>query len=141
VPPANTDEAAGDRCDVMRRWCDYWNQGDLDAFIDLYDADAEVITDPSWVEAGPFRGRAAIRDWFAGLRESWDGRTVAALSEVFVVGEHVVTRLSWQVRGRTSGIDTELDVTSVNTIREGRIVRQQHYFDHAAALDAVGLSE
>jgi Domain of unknown function (DUF4440) len=44
---------------VMRRWFDAWNRADLDAFADLYDADAELITDPSWVEAGPFHGRAA----------------------------------------------------------------------------------
>lgn len=50
----------------MRRWADSWNRADLDAFADLFDANAELITDPSWMEAGPVRGRAAITGWCEG---------------------------------------------------------------------------
>ena len=125
---------------VMRRWFDAWNRADVDAFADLYDADAELITDPSWMEAGPFHGRAAIRKWYEGLKESYE-REVVVLKELFEAGGKVVARVDWQVRGRTSGIETELDATSVNTIESGRIVRQQYYFDYAKALEAVGLSE
>ena len=131
---------AEENLDVMRRWCDTWNRGDIDAFADLFDADAEVITDPSWMEAGPFHGRAAIRKWYEGLKESYE-REVVVLKELFEAGGKVVARVDWQVRGRTSGIETELDATSVNTIESGRIVRQQYYFDYAKALEAVGLSE
>lgn len=127
--------------DVMRRWCDTWNHGDIDAFADLFDADAEVITDPSFMEAEPFKGRAAIRKWFEGFKESWQEGGEVALRELFEIGDKVVLRFDWRVRGRTSGIETELDVTGVNPIRKGRIVHQQYYFDHAAALEAVGLSE
>jgi hypothetical protein len=45
------------------------------------------------------------------------------------------------VQGRSSGIETVLDVTSVNRIEGGKIVRQQWYFDYAEALAAAGLSE
>jgi hypothetical protein len=127
--------------DVMRRWVETWNRTDLDAFADTFDDDAELITDPSWMEAGPFKGRAAIRAWFEGLKESWDERDAVLLTELFEVGEQVVARIDWQVRGRTSGIDTALDATSVNIIQRGRIVRQQWFFDHAKALEAAGLSE
>ena len=122
----------------MRRWGDTWNRGDLDAFADTFDKDAELITDPSWMEAGPFKGRAAIRAWFEGLKESWDERDAVVLKELFEVDGNVVARIDWRVRGRTSGIDTALDATSVNAIQRGRIARQQWYFDHAEALKAVG---
>ena len=125
----------------MRSWFETWNRGDLDAFAELYGADAEVITDPSWIEAGPLKGRPAILDWFVGLKESWEGQDSAALRELFTAGDDVVSRLDWQVRGRASGIETHLDVTSVNKIESGKIVRQRHYFDHAEALKAVGLEE
>ena len=127
--------------DVMRGWVETWNRTDLDAFAATFDDDAELITDPSWMEAGPFKGRAAIRAWFEGLKESWDGHDAVVLGELFEVGEQVVARVDWQVRGRTSGIDTALDATSVNIIQRGRIVRQQWFFDHAKALESVGLSE
>ena len=123
----------------MRRWVEAWNGGDFDGFFDLYDVDAEVITDPAWMEAGPFTGRPAIRAWFKGLEESWDGNTVD-LKEVFEARDEVVVRFVWRVRGRSSGLETELEATSVNAIDAGRIVRQQYYFDHGEALDAVWLS-
>jgi len=125
---------------VMRRWFELWNRGDLDAFAALFAAEAELITDPSWMEAGPFRGRTAIRQWFEGLKDSWDAEQVV-LRELFEVDNKVVARLDWEVRGRTSGIETKLDVTSVNTITNGQIVRQQYFFDHGEALKALGRSE
>src|SRR6478736_8987691 len=106
-----------DGLDVMREWFELWNCGDLDAFASLFAAEAEVITDPSWMEAGPFRGRDAIRQWFEGLEAD----------------DKVVAHFNWEVHGRTSGIETKLDVTSVNTITDGQIVRQQYFFDHAEA--------
>jgi len=102
---------------------------DLDAFADTFDADAELITDPSWVEAGPFKGRAIIKGWFEGLKESYERETII-LRELFEAGDKVV-----------AGIETVLDATSVNVIENGKIVRQQWYFDHGKALEAVGLSE
>jgi hypothetical protein len=127
--------------DVMSRWAEAWNRTDLDAFSATFDDDAELITDPSWMEAGPFKGRAAIRAWFEGLKESWNEGDAVVLTELFEAGEQVVARFDWQVRGRASGIDAVLDATSVNIIRRGRIVRQQWFFDHDKALEAAGLSE
>jgi ketosteroid isomerase-like protein len=126
--------------DVIRRWRDSWNATDLDAFADTFDADAELITDPSWVEAGPFKGRAAIKGWFEGLKESYERETII-LRELFEAGDKVVARIDWQTRGRATGIETVLDATSVNVIKNGKIVRQQWYFDHAKALEVVGLPE
>jgi ketosteroid isomerase-like protein len=127
--------------ETLRRWHDAWNRGDLDTFADLFHPDAEVIPDPSWMEPGPFRGRTAIRRWYEGLRESWDGRDEAVVRELFEASGQVVSRFDWEVRGRASGIDTRLDLTAVNLVREGRIVRQQYFFDYAEALKSVGLAE
>jgi hypothetical protein len=89
----------------------------------------------------PFKGRAAIRTWFEGLKQSWGEQDAVFLKDVFEAGDKVVIRPRWEVRGRTSGIDTQLEFTSVNTIKGGRILRQQHYFEDAEALEAVGLAE
>jgi hypothetical protein len=96
-----------------------------------------VVTPPEgWVESGQLEGRPAIRQFFAGLKEAWEGEDSAVLRELFTVGELVVTRMDWQVRGRVSGIDASLALTNVNAIDAGEIVRQQHYLDHAEALEA-----
>jgi len=126
--------------DVTRSWFDTWNRGDLDAFVDLYAADAEVTAPPSWIEAGTFKGRPAIRRFFEGLKESWSGHDEAVLCELFRAGDRVVSRMEWRVRGRASGIETQIEVTNVNTIVRGKIIRQRHYLEHSEALRALGLA-
>jgi ketosteroid isomerase-like protein len=127
--------------DLTRSWFDTWNRGDLDAFIDLYAADARVTPPPAWIEAGTLTGRPEIRRFFEGLKESWDGHDEAVLRELFRAGDLVVSRMDWQVRGRASGIETHIDVTNVNTIVGGKIIHQRHYLDHAEALKALGLAK
>jgi ketosteroid isomerase-like protein len=132
---------ADEALDVTRSWFDTWNRGDLDAFIDLYAADAVVTPPRSWIETGTLTGRPEIRRFFEGLKESWAGHDEAILRELFHEGDEVVSRMVWQVRGRASGIETHLDVTNVNTIVGGKITRQRHYLDHGEALKALGLVE
>jgi ketosteroid isomerase-like protein len=127
--------------EVLRSWVEHWNERDMDAHSDLYAVDAEVITDPSWMEAGPFKGRAEIRKWFEGLAEPWDGRDEVVQRELFEAGDKVVLRFDWEVRGGKSGLEMTLDATSVNVLDNGRIARQQYFFDYTAALKAVGLEE
>ncbi len=127
--------------DVTRSWFDTWNRGDLDAFAELYSTDAEMAAPASWVETGTFEGRPAIRRFFEGLKESWEGQDEALLRELFWAGDRVVSRMDWRVRGRVSGIETQLGVTTVNTFAGGKIVRQQHYLDHDEALEALELPD
>ncbi len=127
--------------DVTRSWFETWNRGDMDAFSELYAVDAEMTPPASWVETGTLRGRAAIRRFFEGLKQPWDGRDEAVLRELFRAGERVVARMDWQVRGRATGIETHIEVTNVNTVVGSRIVVQAHYLDHDEALRALGLLE
>ena len=127
--------------DVTRSWFETWNRGDMDAFSELYAQDAEMTPPPSWVETETLKGQSAIRRFFEGLKEAWEGEDTAILLELLTAGDKVVSRTDWQVRGRASGIDTHLGITNVNTIERGKIVRQRHYLDHAAALKSVGLQQ
>ena len=44
-------------------------------------------------------------------------------------------------RGAGHGPDLNMEVTLVFTMRKGRIVYQEFFWNHAEALEAVGLSE
>jgi len=69
------------------------------------------------------------------------GRKAEVRGEVFPVGDRVVARFDWGGRGRASGIDLRSSLTAIHTVRDGRIVKIEYFFDHAEALEAVGLSE
>ena len=47
--------------EIVRRWFETWNRGDLDSFIDLYAIDAELTTSESWVEAADRQGASGHR--------------------------------------------------------------------------------
>jgi ketosteroid isomerase-like protein len=125
--------------DAIRAWIDAWNRTDLDLVVATYAADAEVIPDPRGPDEGPYRGRAAIRQFLEGLREEWEEDEVV-LRELVDVEEKVLTRFLWRTRGRSSGIETEVDVTAVSALTDGKISWQRFYFDNAEALEAVGLA-
>ena len=120
----------------MRRSLDLWNFGELDAFFDLYDQDAECITDPSWTERGPYRGREAIRAWYEGFLEAYS-ETTSVVTELYESAGTVVARWDWHTVGRATHLESTLDVTALNRIEGGRIVRQRYFFDHAEAIAAL----
>jgi ketosteroid isomerase-like protein len=142
-PRAERDTALAmseENVEVIRRLVDGWNRADLDACMRLFDSDAEFIADPSWPEPGPFKGRRAIREFLEGFREAWTGNH-SVIADLRAPGETVVARIELQGRGLASGIDAALSITSVNKFEHRKIVRQQWYLDHGAALEAAGLSE
>ena len=116
--------------------------GDRDALLDFYTEDVEGYPDVSrFPEAKPFRGREEYRRFLAEIEEGWEGGASAVIREVFAVGDRVVARMDWGGRGRTSGIDLRSNLTSIMTVRDGKVAKIEWFFDHAQALEAVGLSE
>ena len=45
------------------------------------------------------------------------------------------------MRGKSSGVELELEAAVLIDLRDGRIVRVQGYMDRAAALGAAGLAD
>ena len=76
---------------------------------------------------------------FEHMREAWDTDAAQTISDFLDVGDRVAVRFLWRGVGR--GPETDLELTQVNTVREGRIFALEYFWDHAQALEAVGLSE
>jgi hypothetical protein len=51
----------------------------------------------------------------------------------------VVARVAWHGAGH--GPEARLDATSISTVRKGKIFETEFFWDHAQALEAVGLEE
>jgi ketosteroid isomerase-like protein len=129
--------------DLVRSSIEAYIAGDRDAYLDFFTEDVEGCPDVSrFPEAEPFHGREELRRFLAEIDQGWEGgASVAAVGEVFPVGDRVVARADWGGRGRASGIDLHSSLTSIYTVRDGRIVKIEWFFDHAKALETVGLSE
>jgi ketosteroid isomerase-like protein len=115
-----------------------WNAGDMDAFGEQYDPHVVVRYVDDWPEGSePIMGREAVMRQWQQQREAFDADT-AELIEIIDLGDRVVTRFIWRAAG--SGPDLSIEVTSVATVRNGKSILVEFFWDHNEALKAVGLS-
>ena len=76
---------------------------------------------------------------FEQLRETWDADAVEPIGDFIDVGDRVAVRIVLHGEGR--GPEANIEMTNVVTVRNGRIVFIEFFWDHAEALEALGLPE
>src|SRR6476620_8203591 len=116
-----------------------WNAGDMDAFRELQDPGVIARTAEDWPEPGPHVGREATMRWFEQSRETWDADTLEPITDFADIADHVVVRMIW--RGVGHGPASNMEFTVLYTVRKSKVTGQEFFWDHAEALEAVGLSE
>ena len=125
--------------EIVRAGNEAWNAGDMDALRELYDPDVILRMAEGWPEPGPYVGRdAVIRQW-ERQREAWDAQTLESISDFGHAGDRVAVRHVWHGTGH--GPAAAVEVTSLTTVRRGKILAIEFFWDHEEALEAVGLSE
>jgi ketosteroid isomerase-like protein len=125
--------------DVVRASFEAWNAGDMDAFRELYDPGVILRTVEGWPEPGPYVGREAVMRLFEQNRVTWDANAVEPISDFIDGADRVAVRMIW--RGAGHGPELHLEWTTICTVRIGKIVYQEFFWDHAKALETLGLSE
>lgn len=125
--------------EVIRGAIEAWNAGDMDRLAELYDPDAIVRGPADWPERGPALGRDAIIRGWSEMRDLWEIDSMGLLSDFLTAGDRVIVRVDWRGAGR--GLETNMGLTFVYTVRRGRILELEIFRDHDEALEAVGLSE
>jgi len=122
-----------------RAFFEAWNAGDMGAVAESYDPHVVVRYADGWPEGSePIMGREPVMRQWEQQREPFDRDTLEEI-EIIDLGDRVVTRFIWRAVG--SGPDLEIEVTSVATVRKGKTILVEFFWDHAEALEAVGLSE
>jgi ketosteroid isomerase-like protein len=61
--------------------------------------------------------------------------------ELIDLGGRIVLLAHVPMRAQSSGVPLTEAYALVSTLKDGSLVRHQEYYDHAQALEAVGLSE
>jgi ketosteroid isomerase-like protein len=125
--------------EVVREFQRQWAAGKMEGVRELYDRDAVMEVAPDWPEPGPFVGRDAVMRQLNQARAAFDRDSAEFLSDLVAVGDRVVVRMAWHGFGR--GPQSDMEWTNVFTIRDGRFIKAQYFWDHAEALEAAGLSE
>jgi len=124
--------------EVVLQDLEYWNRGDIDAFVGLWDDDVVLRAAEGWPER-VFRGKDAVRAFYEGFAETV-GRD-ALIEDLNDAGDVVVTRMRAHMTGVQSGLEGDMRFTQVTTLRNGKVVLAEFFWDHREALKAAGLSE
>ncbi len=125
--------------EIVRRGFDAWNAGDMDALAELYDPGIVWRPPEGWPEPGPYVGREAVMRQLEQMRETWDADSFELISDIIDVADRVAVRFIWHGEGQ--GPESSIELTGVYTLRKGRLLYIEFFWDHAEALETLGLSE
>ncbi len=126
--------------EIVRRAVEAFNEGGPEAAEELFADEAEFHEPPEQPAPRVARGREEVVKMFGEFEEAWAEHR-GEPEEIRAIGADRVLLLSIEhFRGR-DGMEVSAPLGSVFTIREGKIVRWQGFWNRAAALEAAGLSE
>ena len=128
--------------EVVRRLTEALNARDLDRYYsEFFDPLVEWQTSREDPDAATHQGRQAYMRYVEQWIESFDGLR-ADIEECTDAGDDgVYTWSRFTGVGRASGAPADWYLAINFTIRDGKVVRGEEYFDRDEALEAAGLSE
>lgn len=112
--------------------------GNIQGVLDALSDDVEWITPgpPDILPlAGHWRGRNEVAQFFSKLGDSEDVELFEP-REYIAEGDKVVALIKYRGRVKSTGRTAELDVVHIFTMRDGKVLHFQEYFDTAAASEA-----
>src|SRR3954447_2347304 len=126
--------------EIVRAAYEAWNAGDMELLREFYEPSAIIVPrSEGWPEGTePSVGRYAVIRLYEYARQTWDADNMEPVS-LEDAGDSVVVRTIW--RGTGHGPDFSMEWTIAFTLRKGRIFLLEQFWDHAEALEAVGLAE
>jgi ketosteroid isomerase-like protein len=126
--------------EVVRRIYASWAPGSSPAESNLLHPDIEWVNPSDALEPGT---RAGIEAFSSITEELYDtiGDFRMDVERLIDAGGRVVVIATMRGRGGASGVEIERRHGSVWTIRDGKAVRFQWFYQPDEALEAVGLSE
>jgi len=119
------------------------NRGDFKSSFLLYHPDVEFITPPHFVALGfdrVYRGLKARFDFQRKWTLEW-GEMRFEPAEVIDMGDRLLFVGRVKGTGVSSGAEFATEWAVLLTLSAGQLTREQPFFDHREAFEAVGLSE
>jgi ketosteroid isomerase-like protein len=122
--------------EVVRGAYDAFARGDVDALTDRFlHPEVEWRTTPQVPFRGTYRG---LEEVLRGMEE-WTGpfdEITTEVEEMIDTGDQVVVRHRMRGRGSDSGVEVDLVLWQVVSVRDGKLVRMYDYLTREEALEA-----
>jgi ketosteroid isomerase-like protein len=101
----------------------------------MYTEDAVMLSGEDWPEQTTWRGRDGIRSNIDEWRAVWESAELE-IGRIETVGERVVAEGAGNARGRSSVVSGSMPVSTLCTIRHGKIASVEWFTDYDSALAA-----
>jgi ketosteroid isomerase-like protein len=127
---------------LIRTAFETWDRGDVDGFFELVHPEVEWVPPSYAPEPGPHRGHAEVRRGIAAYFEGFE-EFRPRLGNVRAASEPgtYLAEVSAHTKGKGSGLEWDIDVFHLITVRDGKLAGLAVFTDKAEALEAAGLSE
>jgi ketosteroid isomerase-like protein len=124
--------------ELFLRGADRFTHGDEAAIVEIVDEGIEFEPLRAATE-GTFTGHEGIRAFLRDTRENFERFELDYSDVRDLGGERVIALGTIHIRGRGSGVETDVPTAVIASFRDGRMTRFKDYGDHDAALAAAGL--
>jgi ketosteroid isomerase-like protein len=125
--------------ELVRKAMEALLRRDRDAWFAIHDEEFEIVPVRDWPE-GAVRGRESAWDFNMRIRDSFEWVPIE-VERVDAGADKVLGHPRYELRGVGSGAEVEYEQWFVATVRRGKILRLQWFWDRAEAIEAAGLSE
>ena len=127
--------------ELTRQAYEAWNDGDLDWLLDHMTEDFEFRPGLGFSDIDAVvRGKDGWRRFSEMWREAWEDITVS-VERIEDLDDRIVALLTFDGRGKGSGVEVSIHVGHVATVREGQVSKLTSIAGWDEALEALGLSE
>ena len=127
--------------ELTRQAYEAWNDGDLDWMLDHMTEDFEFRPGLGFSDIDAvIRGKDGWRRFSEMWNEAWEDITVS-VERIEDLDDRIVALLTFDGRGRGSGVEVSIRVGHLATVRAGQVSKLTSIAGWDEALEAVGLSE
>ena len=119
---------------------DAWNRGDREAWLDLWDEEAEFYPLRAQLEGESYSGHDGLMRFLAEMTQDFE-EVRFEIEETRDAGEQVVGTGRFRARGRASGVELNVPLGVLARMRRGKIVYMRFFSEPADAREAAGLQE
>ena len=129
---------AEDNLDVVRRGYEAFGRGDINTLLESFDEQINWVTPgpPELVTSGNRTGREAVAQFFGAVNDLFEIQRFEP-REFIAQGDRVIVLGSETSRVRATGTVLELDWVHVFSMRNGKVIEFQEFFDTAAVVAAL----
>jgi ketosteroid isomerase-like protein len=128
-----------DDVEIVRDQFAATNERDFARAMSHYADDVELVVDPeAFLEAGTFKGREAVGEWFGNWFRTFQPGYHFELDEARDLGDRVLVVASHHGEGRSSGATVRGKTAYLYRLRGKKIVNVEIYPGRDQALEAAG---